>query len=294
MISIIITSFKEPHTIGKAIESFLNQDIKENYELIVSAPDKETQEIVKKFSKKNKQVKLFKDPGKGKSFALNLLLPKIKGRILILTDGDVYVSKNSINEILKVFKNKNVGCVSGRPVSIEDKKKMLGYWSHMLCDSAHKLRLKRNRDDLFLECSGYFWAFKNKIIRKFPIDVAEDSIVPAMFWIKGYKIKYAPKAEVYIGYPKNLIDYIKQKKRTIKSHEKIKKYVKKIPRMKTFTNELVGTIWVLFYASSLKEIFYSLFAIPIRAYLWILAYIHYFFNKEYQDAWERVESTKNF
>ena len=62
MISIIITSFKEPKT-GKAIESFLNQKIREKHEIIVSAPDIETQNIVKRY----KQVKLFKDPGKGKS-----------------------------------------------------------------------------------------------------------------------------------------------------------------------------------------------------------------------------------
>ena len=42
MLSIIITSFHEPRTIGKAIESFINQDIREKYELIVAAPDKET------------------------------------------------------------------------------------------------------------------------------------------------------------------------------------------------------------------------------------------------------------
>ena len=50
MISIIITAFREPN-VGIAIESFLNQNIKEKYELIVSAPDKETQNIVKKYKK---------------------------------------------------------------------------------------------------------------------------------------------------------------------------------------------------------------------------------------------------
>jgi len=41
MISIIITAFKEEKTIGKAIEFFTKQKIK-NYELIVACPDKET------------------------------------------------------------------------------------------------------------------------------------------------------------------------------------------------------------------------------------------------------------
>jgi len=182
MLSIIITSYKEPKTIVKAIESFLNQDITEKFELIVSAPDKETLDIAKKYAEKHKQLKIFQDPGKGKSYALNLLLPKLKGEIVILTDGDVFVSRNSVSEILEKFKDKKVGCVSGQPASINSKQNILGYWSHILTHAAHKLRQKRDKQNNFLECSGYLWAFRNNIIKRFPLDVAEDSIIPILFW----------------------------------------------------------------------------------------------------------------
>ena len=112
MISIIITAYKEHETIGKAIESFLNQDIKEEYEMIVSCPDEETAQVVKKYSEKNKRIRRFKDPGQGKMLALNLLFQQAKGDILILTDGDVFVSQNSAGKILEAFKDPKVGCVS--------------------------------------------------------------------------------------------------------------------------------------------------------------------------------------
>ena len=292
MISIIITSFNEPKTIGRAIETVINQNIKEDYELFISAPDELTLNIAKKYQLTNNKIKLFKDPGKGKSYAINLLLKKLKGELIILTDGDVYVSEDSINKMIDLFNDKNVGCVSGHPVSIENKKTILGYWSHMLCESAHKLRFDRNNHNSFLECSGYFWAFRNNVINKFPVDVAEDSVVPAIFWKNGYKIKYSSESKVYVLYPDNLKDYIKQKKRTIKSHEKIHRYVKNPPKMKTFSNELAGTLNILKYSSNFKELFYSSLAIPLRGYLWFLAYREYFLKKEYQDAWDRIESTK--
>lgn len=47
MISIIITSFKEPDTIGKAIDSIISQKINYDYELIISAPDIETLNALK-------------------------------------------------------------------------------------------------------------------------------------------------------------------------------------------------------------------------------------------------------
>jgi len=293
MISIIITSFKEPKTIGRAIEHIIQQDIQKPYELIVSAPDKETLKVAQSYQADNKNIVLFQDPGKGKSYAINLLFKKVRGDIIILTDGDVYVSGGSINKIIDLFKDSRVGCVSGRPVSIENKNYLLGYWSHMLCDAAHLLRIERHTKNKFLECSGYFWAFRNHVINAFPLDVAEDSIVPVLFWKKGYRIRYSPESIVYVSYPKNLSDYVKQKKRTIKSHEKIPRYVKNPPQMKTFLNELSGMIEIFRYSKNARELLYSFLAIPFRGYLWIVAYKEFLLKKEYQDAWERVESTKN-
>ncbi len=293
MISIIITAFKEPKTIAKAIESFTNQDMKETYELIVSAPDKETLDIVKKYQKKNKEIKTFIDPGKGKSYAINLLLKKLKGRIIFLTDGDVYVSENSINEILKEFEDESVGCVSGHPIPQEDKSNKFGYWAHFLMDSAHRLRKNLNKNNKFLECSGYLWAFRNKVIDSFPIDVAEDTIVPSFFYKKGYKIKYAENALVYVKNADNTKDWLKQKTRTHKSHGKLDLYVKEIPKVKTFKTELKGILWLLIYPKNLKQLLWTFELVFLRLYTWI----KYFFdtkisNKLYQDGWERIESTK--
>lgn len=295
MISIIITSFNEPRTIGKAIDSFLNQNIKREFELIVAAPDKPTWEIVEKYRKKNKKVKLFKDPGKGKSFALNLLLPTLKGEILIFTDGDVYVSKNSVEEILKKFEDKTIGCVAGCPVSLESKNNLLGYWSHILCDSADRWRKKREEKNQFLECSGYLWAFRNHLIRKFPLDVGEDTIVPIMFYLKGYKIKYAPSAKVFVKYPRNFSEFLKQKRRTAGAHDNIHKYVnlKKIPRMKTFFNELFDGYTLFFYVENFRQLFWIFLLFPFRLYIWLnLFYNSRIKKRKYSDAWKRVEGTK--
>jgi heptosyltransferase-2 len=72
-ISLVITAFKEPN-IKKAIDCALNQKTIYDYEVIVSAPDEETIEIVIGYQKSHKKITFFKDPGKGKMFALNLLI----------------------------------------------------------------------------------------------------------------------------------------------------------------------------------------------------------------------------
>ncbi len=295
MISIVITSFKEPETIGKAIESIINQPIKEDYELAITAPDMETLRVAKKYQLTNNKIKLFKDPGKGKSYALNLLLKKLTGRIIIFTDGDVHVSENSINEIINEFEDPAIGCVTAQPVPQEDKTNQYGFWANFLFDAAHNLRTKSKNQEAFLECSGYFWGFRNNIIESIPLDVAEDTVVPYIFWEKGYKIGYAKDAKVFVKNVDNWNDWIKQKIRTSKAHETLGKYVDltKAPRAKTFLNESKGLSYFFTYPKTLKEFYWMNKLIFCRLYMWIkVFYDTKITDNQYEDAWARVESTK--
>lgn len=293
-ITLLITAFKEPN-IAKAIEAALNQKTKYKYNIILSAPDKETLDIAKKYSKKHKNFKIIEDPGKGKSFALNLAFKKIRNDILILTDGDVYISKNSIEEITNIFSDPKIGCLSGRPVPQESRDNKFGYFAHFLFDSANKIRKRAFEKRDFIECTGYLFAFRKKIIDNIPTDVSEDAIIPYIFKQKGYDIGYAEKAEVYVKNPNNLKDWIKQKTRTHKAHEKLDLYAdtKNIPKIKSFKTESKGIFWLLKYPRNFKEILWTIELILARLFTWIKYFFEAkLFNKKYSDAWERVESTK--
>src|SRR3989344_9653202 len=111
MITVIITSYKEPHLVGRAIEAVLKNKTKRKFEVVVAAPDEQTAKVIKKYAKKDKRVKYFKDQGRGKANALNELFAKIKSEMLVLTDGDVFVSDNAIEALAKIFDKSKVGCV---------------------------------------------------------------------------------------------------------------------------------------------------------------------------------------
>ncbi|MBR9705352.1 glycosyltransferase [Candidatus Pacearchaeota archaeon] len=293
-LDIVITSYKEPQT-KRAIEKILEQKINYDYEIIVSAPDKETQDIVNDFIKKDKRIRLFKDPGKGKNLALNLIFKELFGDILIFTDGDVYLKENSINEIADIFNDSTVGCVTGRPVPEEDKSTKYGYFANFLFNEAHKMREKSYLNHKFLECSGYLFAFRNNIIKKFPLDTAEDTIIPYYFYEKGYEIGYPDKSIVIVKNVDNWKDWIDQKIRTSKAHEKMDRYVdtQLIPREKSFSNEAKGVISLLKYPNNIKEFFWSVELMFARLYMWYGVFYEVFVKKKgHSDAWNRVESTK--
>lgn len=291
MISIIVTAFKEEKTIGKCIESILSQKINEKQEIIVACPDEQTKNIALSYN----GIKHFQDPGKGKSFALNLLFKKAKGDILLFTDGDVYLGENAILGILQKFEDPKVGFVGGRVISQNEKDSMLGYWSHLLADiGAHRTRRKRAKREQFFECSGYLMAMRSGVIKEIPLDVAEDSIMPYYFFKQGYKIAYAENAKVFVKNPTKFQDWLKQRKRTAKAHTKLNIYEPDFPKMKSFKNEIIeGFMPIWSYPKTPKELFWTQMLCLARLYMWLsLVYEEKVKKKYYTDGWDRVQSTK--
>jgi len=291
MISIIITSYKEPKTIGKAIESILENNLKD-YEVLVTAPDKETLNAAKQYSDKNKKIKLIKDFGKGKPLALNLAVSKAKGEILVFTDGDVYVKENSINFLLEKFKDKQIGAVSGNPISLNSKNNMLGFWAYVLTNIANERRKKAVLFGRRFFCSGYLFAIRKKL---FPIlseeTLSEDGFISHKVYQRGYNLDYSEKSEVYIKYPTNIKDWIIQKKRSAGGYNQIKKLIK--VEIRSFKKESKGAFGLFKYVSNFKEFLWMISLFLTRVYLWILIYKEINIQKKsHKTIWKRVETTK--
>ena len=300
MVSVIITTYKEPKTLPKAINSILSQAPKgmgEEMEIIVVGPDRQTKAVVQKFFFHYFFIKYIQDRGEGKPAAFNLAIKKSKGDVIVSTDGDVIVGSNAIRNLIYPFKSRNVGAVSGRPVSVNERNSILGYWSHFLTDAAHQMRIKRN----VWPCSGYLYAFRKKLVENIPSSLlAEDGFITQMICDKGYLIKYCPKAEVYVKYPNNLKDWLKQKVRSAGGYaQKIKNKkskIKKLESLKTrsFRQEALGGIKLFFtYPKSVKEFFWTILLYLTRIYLWLVIFWKIRIRKEkFKAIWKRIESTK--
>ncbi len=299
MINIIITSYKEPKATVRAVNAFLNQDIKYLFEILVVDPFPEVEKYIKD-NVKDKRVEFFLDPGEGKSYALNILFDKLfsknKDDIIILTDGDVYVSDNAVSEIMKKFEDKSIGCVTGRPVSVDSRETKYGFWSHVVFAGIDKARKRLSNERKFFECSGYLFAIRNSIITDFPLETSEDSIIPYLFWKRGYKVSYAENAEVYVKNPDNWKDWVNQKVRNIKGHENLNKVAPDLPRTKSLFNEIKeGAFFALTLPRNIKEIFWLAQLYFARLYIYLKAFYELKKKKkEYVDGWRETEigSTK--
>lgn len=298
MISIIITAWEEPEEVKECLRRFTNQrNLKEDYEILVTAPDDPTKKEVMKYVKKYpKKIKFILQPReKGKNEMMNLLMKRAKGNILIFTDGDVFINDIAVSEIVKAYQNLDIGACTGKIFPKNSRKTLLGYWAHLLTYGAHRIRKERYDKKEFLECSGYLYSIRKALVDEIPLDVAEDSIMPLMVWKKNYKIAYADKAIGYVLYPESLRKWMDQKIRTAKSHELLDKYGGKDIRMKTFKNELLkGLSWSFLYPKTVKEFYYTFMLMLARFESWRRFFIETKIrNKHYGETWDKIHASPN-
>ncbi|MBI2357256.1 glycosyltransferase [Candidatus Dojkabacteria bacterium] len=310
MISIIITSYKEPRTIGKAILAIADpafSGITGPFEVIQVSPDQETLDAGLKAAKKlklGKSFKLIKDVRRGKPYALKLAFKEAKGDIVILTDGDARFQRNAVKEILKPFSNKRVAGVTGRPVARNKRDSFYGYMGNLLADSAHHRRTHTMvpesgyyiSGDTFFPMSGYIMAVR-RIIKSIPKDVlSDDAYISYIIRNKGFEIAYNPKAEVKLKYPTTLQDYYDQKVRSLGGFIQLEKYgiFKRDKQSRSFFIELPYALFVLTYPKSIRELYWSLLMFPTRLIVWAGIFVERVLLRKGMPnkGWKRIESTK--
>ena len=295
MIDVIITSYNEPKSTIRAVKVFLKSKRKD-LRITVVDPFPEVENILREEIKDERFV-FYPDPGEGKSYALNLLFQEYassnKKDLFILTDGDVYVSDNVIKEIEKAFEDVKIGCVTGKPISVDSTDTKYGYWAHVAFRGIDRVRQEFSRRKEFFECSGYLFAIRKGVILDFPIEASEDSIIPYLFWKKGYKIKYAFEAEVFVKNPSTWKDWLTQKIRNVKGHENLNKIAPDMPRTKSFWNEVKwGALFVLKQPQTLKQVWWTIELYGARLYLYYCSFKELRKKLSYQDGWRGQAVTK--
>jgi cellulose synthase/poly-beta-1,6-N-acetylglucosamine synthase-like glycosyltransferase len=293
MITVLITAFREAETIGQAIEAFLSQ-LPDDAEILVVCPDPATTAIVDDYAARYPAVRHVADPQRGKPVALNVGLKAAQGDIVVLSDGDVCIAEDILEPLIAPFADRQVGAVSGHPISTSPRDTMMGYWSYVLTEGIHRIRLKRDKTGKFLVCSGYLFAFRRELIDHVPGDaLAEDAVISHLIARQSYRIAYAPKARVFVKYPTDYQDWLRQKVRSAGGYAQ--DYIRKSPvRMRSAWLEMwYGAQMALRYPRHPREFWWTLLLFAARLHLWLLVFINVrLLRRPLVDLWQRVESTK--
>jgi glycosyltransferase involved in cell wall biosynthesis len=116
-ISVVITTKNAEKYIEDLLKSMMNQE--KPYEIIIVDSDStdNTQKIIKEYSKKNKNIKLFIHPGT-RSESMNYGIKQATGDAVAFIGGDDVPDANWVREIRKALKNADIVC--GKLISKEE------------------------------------------------------------------------------------------------------------------------------------------------------------------------------
>jgi len=217
MISILVPAYNEEKSIGKCLESILNQSYKGQKEIIVvnDGSSDRTAEIVSKYPVKLINLK----ENKGKSNALNRAIEEAKGDILIFTDSDSYMSGSAVDYLVKCMNsNHNAQIVAGN-VFIHDhgKKRIMKYFQIIEYFIEQEItRYLQSLKGNVLVCPGPLTAVRRKVCEEIKFSdetVVEDADFTVKALKKSIEIIQEPRAKVYTNAPETLRAWYTQRKR---------------------------------------------------------------------------------
>jgi len=286
--SIGISAYNEEANIGQLLQAMLDQRLYgvEISEIIVVASGcrDRTIDIVQEYMAKEPRIKLVvQECREGKTSAVNLFLQQAKEDICVLESGDTLPGEDSIEKMVRMFEDPQVGMTGAQKVPVNAPQHMIGYLSHLRLKLEHQLCLEIPR-------TGELIAFR-KVFDHIPPDVAMDeAFVEALIVKRGMQVRYAPDAVVFNMGPETLGDFVRQRRRNFAGHLYLKdKYSYKVSSLENSRvlrialEEVWGAIRIIYTLAALAG---------IEAFSRLLGAYDYYIKREKHVVWDMAWTTK--
>lgn len=179
---------------------------------VTDGSDDGTPELLRKYE----GVQVYhKDERGGKIGAMNRGMQFVKTDIVIFSDGNTMLGKNAIREIVNLFKDPSIGCVSGEK-RIAGKEKDVAasagegiYWKY-------ESTLKKWDFELYsvVGAAGELFAIRKDLYREVERDtLLDDFIISLRIARDGYRIGYNPEAYAIESASQDVKEELKRKVR---------------------------------------------------------------------------------
>ncbi len=172
-----------------------------------------TPDMLRQYSNKGVEV-YHEDARGGKIGAMNRGMQFVQSPIVIFSDGNTMLGKESVRRIVKLFADPKVGCVSGeKRIFSKEKDAAAGtegiYWKY-------ESKLQKWDAELYsvVGAAGELFAIRTELFEKVEKDtLLDDFIISLRVAMKGYTIQYDPEAFAIETASANVKEELKRKVR---------------------------------------------------------------------------------
>jgi len=178
---------------------------------VTDGSDDGTPDMLRKY--KDKGVEVYHEEGRGgKIGAMNRGMQFVKSPIVVFSDGNTILGKESVQRIVNLFSDPKVGCVSGEKRIYQKSKDTAAgtegiYWKY-------ESTLKKWDAELnsVVGAAGELFAIRTELFQNVEKDtLLDDFIISLRVAMKGYTIQYDPEAYAIETSSANVKEELKRK-----------------------------------------------------------------------------------
>jgi cellulose synthase/poly-beta-1,6-N-acetylglucosamine synthase-like glycosyltransferase len=220
-VSILMSLYNEEEVISDKIKSIYNTSYPINkFEIKIGSDHStdNTNQILRELQTQYKNMEFVEFPIRhGKQNVINTLYENTKGEILILTDANVMFEKNTIFELIKYFKNNDIGLTDSRMINTQESINKNGISLQESTYISREVRIKQNESSLRGLMMGPFggcFAIRKELFEKVPDNfLVDDFFINMTVLAKGKKAINNIKAIVYEDVSNNIKEEFRRKVR---------------------------------------------------------------------------------
>lgn len=259
--TILVPCFNEESTIDDKIRNLLSIDYPKRLQRIIFVDGGSTDrtiEIIKRYSKKYNLLKIVVPKKGGKIPDLNAILPKLTSDYVMITDADSRVERNVLKVFSKILENPKVGAVGALTSPEKAISEEKTFWN-----ISNKVRILESLASSTSTLIAAAYAFKNKLVSRFPRDVIADDFYMALkIKQRGYRAIYTPLTKaIEKRAPQSFSDLLKSKMRKSAAN------IKELSRFSKFTFKQGGFFWNVIFPTKLIQTFIAPFLLFVFIFL---------------------------
>ena len=166
----------------------------------------------------------------GKASALNRILRRASGDILVLASADIKLARNTIPRLVDgLVTHHDWGAVDSRVELVNGDRLLMDRISNLLWDVHNATLDELDGGNRLGHVAGDLLAVRRNLIERLPKVINDDAYLSLRIQQQGFLIKRVQEALVWIAGPRTPIDYVNQRSRVLSGHLQLIRLFGKMP-----------------------------------------------------------------
>jgi cellulose synthase/poly-beta-1,6-N-acetylglucosamine synthase-like glycosyltransferase len=197
-VTVVISAYNEALHIAGTVRNKLDQDYPAALLDVLVVSDgstDDTDEVLRKLAEHEPRLKcLRQEPRSGKTAALNGLVERATGEIVVFADANSMYRPDTVRRLVAAFADPQVGYASGRMLYVDPHGSLVGDGCTAYMRYENKLRSWESAVGSVVGADGGVDAVRRSLYRPMGFDQLPDFVLPLSVVEQGYRAVYVPEA----------------------------------------------------------------------------------------------------